>query len=93
MQMQYPDSFSHFEIPTIGQAFCMKVNILYKLYMYTFHLALYYNSIQAKKDIDCLDSPGLIRVWCSNSNMNDNISCFTSLSNQGVINTPNLVII
>ena len=50
-------------------------------------------SVQTKKDLNCLDSPGLISVWCGNSDRHNNTNCFTSLSNQGVISTPSLVTI
>ena len=46
---------------------------------------------QAKKDLNCLDSPGLVHVWCGNSDQHNNTNCFTSLINQGVINTPSMV--
>lgn len=48
--------------------------------------------VQAKKDLNCLDSPAILTsVLCHPSNSDSTMRCYTSLDNQGVINSPYLV--
>lgn len=44
----------------------------------------------AKKDLNCLDTPGVVHVWCGTSDIYNN-SCYSSLTTQGVISTPYLL--
>ena len=48
--------------------------------------------MQPKKDINCLDSPAIITsALCPTSDSNNDTPCYTSLTRQGVINSPDLV--
>ena len=78
---------SYFYAPCMND---FTINVL--CFMYFFFIILLSDiSAQAKKDLKCLDSAGVINVLCSNSDRYNNTNCYTSLSNQGLISTPTLV--